>query len=60
MPLLLLPFLLPPVTWAVQATTRLLQGRKSGEIIQWIQLLGFYDLVFVTAGVMVFSSLMDE
>lgn len=60
MPLLLLPFLLPPVTWAVQATTRLLQGRPAGEIMQWIQLLGLYDLVFVTAGLLVFSSLMDE
>ena len=60
LPVLLLPFLLPPVTWAVQATTRLLSGRPGSEIARWIQLLGFYDLVFLTACVLVFPSLMDE
>lgn len=60
LPLLLLPFLLPPVTWAVQATARLLSGRPASEILGWIRLLALYDLVFLTACLLVFPSLMDE
>ncbi len=60
LPLLLLPFMLPPVTWAVQATVRLLSGRPASEIVGWIRLLAFYDLVFVTVCLLVFPPLMDE
>lgn len=60
LPLLLLPFMLPPVTWAVQATVRLLSGRPASEIVGWIRLLGYYDLVFVTVCLLVFPPLMDE
>ena len=60
LPLLLLPFMLPPVTWAVQATARLLSGRPAGEIVGWLRLLGLYDLVFVTVCLLIFPPLMDE
>jgi heme exporter protein B len=60
MPLLLLPFLLPPVIGAVQATSRLLAGRPMSEIAGWLRILGFYDLVFVTACLLLFPALMDE
>jgi len=60
LPLLVLPFLLPPVMWAVQATAKLLGGRPLGEIVGWLWLLGFYDLVFITAGLLLFPALMDE
>ncbi len=60
MPLLLLPFLLPPVIGAVQATARLLAGRPWSEISGWVRILGLYDLVFVTLCLMLFPALMDE
>jgi heme exporter protein B len=60
MPLLLLPFLLPPVIGAVQVTARLLAGRPMSEISGWLRILGFYDLVFVTLCLMLFPALMDE
>ncbi len=60
MPLLVLPFLIPPVMWAVQATSRLLAGRPMGEIGGWLLLLASYDLVFVAASLMLFPALMDE
>jgi len=60
MPLLLLPFLLPPVIGAVQATARLLGGRPMGEITGWLRILGLYDLVFVTACLLLFPALMEE
>ena len=60
MPLLLLPFLLPPVIGAVQATSRLLAGRPMSEIGGWLRILGFYDLVFITVCLLLFPALMDE
>ena len=60
LPLLILPFLLPPVIGAVQVTTRLLAGRPLGEIAGWLRILGFYDLVFVTLCLLLFPPLMDE
>lgn len=60
MPLLIFPFLLPPVSWAAQVTTRLLAGRPLGEIAGMLRLLGLYDLVFVTLCLLLFPSLMDE
>ena len=60
LPLLVLPFLLPPVIGAVQVTARLLAGRPVSEIAGWLRILGFYDLVFVTLCLLLFPSLMDE
>jgi len=60
MPLLVLPFMLPPVMWGVQATARLLAGRPLGEIGGWLRILGLYDLVFVTVCLLLFPALMDE
>lgn len=60
LPLLIFPFLLPPVSWAAQITTRLLAGRPWSEIAEGLKLIGFYDLVFVTLCLLLFPSLMDE
>lgn len=60
LPLLVLPFLLPPVMGAVQVTSRLLAGRPLSEIAGWLRILGFYDLVFVTLCLLLFPALMDE
>ncbi|HTL04353.1 MAG TPA: heme exporter protein CcmB [Gemmatimonadales bacterium] len=60
LPLLVLPFLLPPVIGAVQVTARLLAGRPLSEIAGWLRILGFYDLVFVTLCLLLFPPLMDE
>jgi heme exporter protein B len=60
LPLLLLPFLVPPVIAGVQVTTRLLAGRPVSEIAGWLRILGIYDIVFFTLCLLVFPSLMDE
>src|SRR5215470_1477644 len=54
LPVLVLPFLVPPVLIGVQGTTRLLAGRPVGEIAPWITFLSLYDLVFVILTVLVF------
>ena len=60
LPLLILPFLIPPVIGAVQVTSRLLAGRPMSEILGWLKILALYDLVFVTVCLLLFSPLMDE
>jgi heme exporter protein B len=60
LPVLLLPFLVPPVIGAVQVTTRLLAGRPLLEQAGWLRILGVYDVVFLTVCAMVFPSLLDE
>jgi heme exporter protein B len=60
LPLLVLPFLIPPLIGAVQVTARLLAGRPVSEIAGWFRILGLYDLVFLTLCLLLFPSLMDE
>jgi len=60
LPVLVLPYLLPPVIAAVQITSRLLAGRPMSEILGWLKILALYDLVFVTFCILLFPALMDE
>jgi len=49
LPMLALPFFLPIVIGASQATARLLSGRPISEAGAWLKLLLAFDLVFVAA-----------
>lgn len=60
LPVLLLPFLVPPVIAAVQATTRLLGGRPWSELWGWLRFLAVYDVVFLTVCLLLFPVVMDE
>jgi len=60
LPILLLPFLVPPIIGAVQVTTRLLAARPLSEQVGWLRFLGVYDVVFLTLCAMVFPSIFDE
>jgi heme exporter protein B len=60
LPMLVLPFLVPPVLVGVQATTRLLAGRPPGEIAGWFRFLALYDVAFVVLALMLFPAVMDE
>jgi heme exporter protein B len=60
LPVLLLPFLVPPVLVGVQATTRLLAGRPIDEIAGWFRFLVLYDLAFVALALLLFPAVMDE
>jgi heme exporter protein B len=60
LPVLLLPFMVPPLIGAVQVTARLLAGRPLSEMRGWLRLLAAYDVVFVTLCTMVFPSVVDE
>jgi len=60
LPVLLLPFMVPPLIGAVQVTSRLLAGRPLSEMLGWLRLLALYDVVFVTLCAMAFSAVVDE
>jgi heme exporter protein B len=49
LPVLTLPFLVPVVTAAAQATVVVLSGRPLAGAIGWIKLLAAFDIVFATA-----------
>lgn len=58
--LLLLPLSIPLILAAVRATTPLLDGRTLAEVWVWVRLTAVMDLLFVTAGVMLFEYLAEE
>lgn len=60
LPLLLLPFMLPPVAGAAQVTASLLNGRPLLESMGWLRLLVTYDVVFLTVCLLAFPALVDE
>lgn len=60
LPVLMLPFLVPPVTSAVQMTARLLAGRPFSEIGGWLRLLVAYDVAFLVICILVFEATLEE
>lgn len=60
LPVLLLPFLIPPLVGAVQVTARLLSGRPLSEVVGWLKLLLAYDIVFVALAMLLFPATVDE
>ena len=60
LPVLLLPFMVPPLIGAVQVTSRLLAERPLSEMWGWLRLLALYDVVFVTLCTLAFSAVVDE
>ena len=60
LPVLLLPFMIPPLIWAVLATGRLLAGRPLSEIEGWLKMLAAYDIVFVGVALLLFPATVNE
>lgn len=60
LPVLLVPFLMPPITAAVQMTERLFAGRPLSEAAGWLRLLAAYDIAFLTLGILLFEATLDE
>ena len=60
LPVLLLPFMVPPLIGAAQVTSKLLAGRPLADSAGWLQILATYDIVFVTLSILVFPAVLDE
>ena len=57
---LALPFFVPIVMPAAQATAKLLAGRPLAETFAWLRILLAFDLVFVYACMLVFPATLDD
>jgi len=60
LPVLALPFFVPIVLPAAQATARLLAGRPVAESIAWLRILLAFDLVFLYACTIAFPFTLDD
>ena len=60
LPVLSLPFFVPIVMPAAQATARLLSGRPVAEAASWLKTLVAFDIVFVTACMLAFPYTLEE
>ncbi len=60
LPMLALPFFVPIVIPAAQATAKLLAGRPSEEAISWLKLLLAFDIVFVAGCIVLFPFMFEE
>lgn len=58
--LLLLPLVLPVVLGAGEATRLVIAGEWGGEGWRWLQLLGAFAAMFITAGVLFFEFIMED
>jgi len=57
---LALPFFVPIVMPAAQATAKLLAGRPLAESFAWLRILLAFDLVFAYACMLVFPATLDD
>jgi heme exporter protein B len=60
LPMLSLPFFVPIVIPASQATAKLLSGRPVGDALAWLRLLLAFDLVFVVACMLAYPFTLEE
>jgi heme exporter protein B len=60
LPVLLLPFLIPPLFFASQATVRILADAPMGDVWGWLRLLALYDAAFLTLATMLFPIVMEQ
>ncbi len=60
LPMLSLPFFVPVVMTAAQATAKLLAGRPAAEAWPWLKILVGFDIVFVVACTLAFPFTLEE
>lgn len=60
LPVLLLPFLIPPLFFAAQATAQVLAGTPLADLWSWLRLLALYDIAFLALAAMLFPAVMDQ
>jgi len=60
LPMLSLPFFVPVVIPAAQATAKLMSGRPVGDAVPWLKLLLAFDIVFVVACTLAYPFTLEE
>jgi heme exporter protein B len=60
LPVLLLPFMIPPLWWAVMMTGALFAGRPLSDVGGWLRMLAAFDILFVTLAFLLFPATVNE
>jgi len=60
LPILLFPVLIPVLVAAVKASSGFLQGADMADILPWLNILIFYDAIFIALAFMVFDFVVEE
>lgn len=60
LPVLLLPFMVPPLIYAVKVTVPLFANRPLSEVLPGLTFLLVYDVVFMTLALLLFPAVVDE
>ncbi|MFN8652380.1 MAG: heme exporter protein CcmB [Gemmatimonadales bacterium] len=60
LPVLLLPFMVPPLIYAVKVTVPLFANRPLSEVVPGLTFLLVYDVVFMTLALLLFPAVVDE
>lgn len=60
LPILLLPFMVPPLILAVKTTVPLFAGRPLSDVVDGLRFLAVYDVAFITLAVLLFSAVVNE
>jgi heme exporter protein B len=60
LPLLLVPLFAPALVAGVQAGDAALDGQTFGQFAQWLRVLGAFDVLFLSAGYLLFEYLLSE
>ena len=60
LPMLALPFFVPIILPAAQATAKLMSGRPVGDAVPWLKLLIAFDIVFIVACTLAYPFTLEE
>jgi heme exporter protein B len=60
LPVLLLPFLFPPIVAAVQLTRRIVALRPFDELTGWLSMLTAFVIIFFTLSLLLFEAILEE
>ena len=60
LPLLLLPFMVPPLIFAVKTTAPLFAGRPLASVVDGLRFLLVFDICIITVSVLLFTAVVDE
>lgn len=60
LPMLLLPFMIPPLWWAVMITGALFAGRPLSDVDGWLRMLAAFDILFVALAFLLFPATVNE
>jgi heme exporter protein B len=60
LPILFLPVISPLIVSAVKATALALTGGTWGDMLQWLEIIVGFDIIFVTASYLVFDFVVEE